>query len=74
MDSLFVKLIRFYPNVLYATKSQVGFVIAGNQRKSGLGCPKPPGEIIDIVTELASNHIFYVLLENGEILVYDISY
>jgi hypothetical protein len=28
---------------------------------------------VDVVVELASNHVFYALLVNGEILVYDMS-
>ena len=29
--------------------------------------------MVDVVTELASNHVFYVLMTNGEILVYDLN-
>ena len=36
-------------------------------------CQKPSGVVIDIATELASSHVFYVLLDSGEILVYDVS-
>lgn len=68
-----MKLVRFYPNVLYVTKNAVGFMKPGNLQKTKMVCQKPSAEIVDVVVELASNHVFYVLLVNGEILVYDMS-
>ena len=36
-------------------------------------CDKPTSKIVDVVQELASSRLFYALLSNGEILVYDVN-
>ncbi len=68
-----VKLIRFYPDMLYVTRSEVGYLKVSAGKKGPVMCQKPNGNVVDVVTELASNHVFYVLLESGEILVYDMN-
>jgi len=37
-------------------------------------CGEPDSDIIDIAVELSRNHIFYVLIDSGEILVYDVKF
>jgi len=44
-----------------------------NQKKSKILCQKPGENIVDVTIELASNHVFYVLSSDGEILVYDLT-
>ena len=68
-----VKLVKFYPNVLVVTKNSLTFMWPHNLLKNKMVCMEPHEEIVDVVKELASNHYFYALLTDGEILVYDIN-
>jgi len=66
-----MKVIRFYPSVLAISANEVGFFRPSNLKKVNYRCDGFSESVVDAVAELASNHIFYVLLSNGEILVYD---
>ena len=67
-----LKLIRFYPSVLVISEQEVGFFRPANLLRANLQCDGFNAKVVDGVAELASNHIFYVLLDSGEILVYDV--
>ena len=67
-----MKLLRFYPSVLAISEHEVGFFRPTHLKKDSIRCDGFSESVVDAVTELASNHIFYVLLTSGEILIYDV--
>jgi len=68
----FISIQKFFPNPIFATTSTVGFFSPLGLEVTAPHCDNPGAPIVKVDVDLYSSNHFSVLLENGEVLFYEI--
>jgi len=68
----FVSIHKFFPNPLFATTTTVGFFSPAGLEVISPVCENPGAPINHVDIDIYSSNHFFVLLETGEVLIYEV--